>query len=62
MGVKGAQAVCLVWGEFVELNSIKPWILADWSAEEGYGTPCVAVKCVDIWKNTGGEGGNLVCN
>ena len=27
------------------------------SAEEGSGTPCVAVECVDIWKNTSGEGG-----
>ena len=32
------------------------------SAEEGSGTPCVAVECVDIWKNTSGEGGYLVCN
>ena len=36
------------------------WKLSGWSAEEGDGTPCVAVKCVDIWKNTGGEGGRLV--
>ena len=27
------------------------------SAEEGSGIPCVAVKCVDIWRNTSGEGG-----
>ncbi|GHN17454.1 hypothetical protein ME782_19150 [Lactobacillus delbrueckii] len=32
------------------------------SAEEESGTPCVAVECVDIWKNTSGEGGSLVCN
>ncbi len=31
-------------------------------AEEDRGTPCVAVECVDIWKNTSGEGGCLVCN
>jgi hypothetical protein len=31
------------------------------STEEDSGTPCVAVKCVDIWKNTSGEGGCLVC-
>ena len=35
--------------------------LKDLSAEEESGTPCVAVKCVDIWKNTSGEGGSLVC-
>ncbi len=34
----------------------------DLSAEEYSGTPCVAVECVDIWKNTSGEGGCLVCN
>ncbi len=26
---------------------------------EGCGIPGVAVKCVDIWRNTGGEGGIL---
>ena len=30
-------------------------------AEEENGIPSVAVKCVDIGKNTGGEGGSLVC-
>ncbi len=34
----------------------------DLSAEEDSGTQCVAVECVDIWKNTSGEGGCLVCN
>ena len=29
------------------------------SAEEESGIPGVAVKCVDISKNTGGEGGSL---
>ena len=38
------------------LNPIKPWILDGWSTGEGSGIPCVAVKCVDIWRNTGGEG------
>ena len=32
------------------------------SAEEGDGIPGVAVKCVDIRKNTGSEGGHLVRN
>ena len=31
------------------------WKLGDLSAEEESGIPCVAVKCVDIWRNTGGE-------
>ncbi len=34
----------------------------DMRAEEVSGTPCVAVECVDIWKNTSGEGGCLVYN
>jgi hypothetical protein len=29
------------------------------SAREGGGIPGVAVKCVDIGRNTGGEGGHL---
>ena len=33
-----------------------------WSAGEVSGIPSVAVKCVDIRKNTGGEGGSLDCN
>ena len=38
------------------------WKLDDLSAVEESGTPCVAVKCVDIWKTTSGEGGFLDCN
>ncbi len=37
-------------------------ILSILSTEEEDGIPGVAVKCVDIRKNTGGEGGLLVCN
>ena len=33
--------------------------LLTWSAGEVSGIPGVAVKCVDIRKNTGGEGGLL---
>ena len=33
--------------------------LAVLSTEEESGIPGVAVKCVDIRKNTGGEGGHL---
>ena len=36
--------------------------LADWSAAEASGIPGVAVKCVDIGKNTGGEGDLLGSN
>ncbi len=35
-------------------------IRMDWSSEEGRGIPSVEVKFVDIGKNTGGEGGDLV--
>ena len=34
-------------------------ILDGSSAGEERGIPGVAVKCVDIWRNTGGEGGIL---
>ena len=37
-----------------------PLILFILSAEERSGIPGVVVKYVDIWKNTGGEGGFLV--
>ena len=33
--------------------------LAGLNPGEGCGIPGVAVKCVDIWRNTGGEGGIL---
>ena len=37
-------------------------ILPDLSAEEESGIPSVAVKCVDIRRNTSGEGDFLGCN
>ena len=37
-------------------------IRLDLSSEEGRGIPSVEVKFVDIGKNTGGEGGDLVRN
>ena len=37
-------------------------ILSGLSAGEESGIPSVAVKCVDIRRNTGGEGGFLDCN
>ncbi len=36
--------------------------LGGWSAGWESGILGVAVKCVDIKKNTGGEGGSLECN
>ena len=38
------------------------WILYDWSTEEVNGITSVAVECVDIRKNTRGEGDILDCN
>ena len=34
-------------------------ILVGWSAAGVIGTPGVAVKCVDIWRNAGGESESL---
>ena len=45
---------CSTWGVHL--------ILEDLSAGEESGIPSVAVKCVDIRRNTGGEGGFLDCN
>jgi hypothetical protein len=39
-----------------------PPILLVLSSEEGDGIHGVAVKCVEIMKNTGSEGGHLVRN
>ena len=36
-----------------------PWILDVLSTEEDGGIRSVAVKCIDITKNTGGESGHL---
>ena len=38
-----------------------PLKLDDLRAGEGSGIPSVAVKCVDIGRNTSGEGGSLAC-
>ena len=35
------------------------WKLVNLSTVGASGTPSGAVECVDIWKNTGGEGGML---
>src|SRR5699024_12337846 len=36
--------------------------LGDLSTAEESGFPRVAVKCVEVWRNTSGEGDSLVCN
>ena len=46
----------------VRLNCIMQLKLQDWSDGEASGIPSVAVKCVDIGKNIGGEGGLLAIN
>ena len=35
---------------------MRGWKLGSWSIGEESGIPSVAVKCVEIRKNTGGEG------
>jgi hypothetical protein len=37
----------------------RPWRLVGWSTVEASGIPGVAVECVEIRKNTSGEGGSL---
>ncbi len=45
-------------GSTVELHPILRCLSAGWES----GILGVAVKCVEIEKNTGGEGGSLECN
>ncbi len=49
-----------VRGENYRLNWCLPLKLFILNAEEVRGIPSVAVKCVDIGKNTGGEDAALV--
>ena len=62
MGVKREQAAIEVRGESPKPNFGMPRKPDRLSAEEDRGIPCVAVKCVDIWRNTSGEGDGLVRN
>ncbi len=48
-----------VFGKNARLNLVGQKILMSESTTEESGTTCVAVKCVNICKNTGGEGGLL---
>ena len=45
--------------KYVGLTHELLWKLSVWSVGEVSGIPGVVVKCVDIRKNTGGEGGLL---
>ncbi len=38
------------------------WKLPGLRTGEASGTPGVAVKCVDIWRNAGGESDSLDCS
>ncbi len=62
LGVKGAKAAGQAGGKRAGLNRGLPPELGGLSAGEESGMPSVAVKCVDIRRNTGGEGGFLDCN
>ena len=58
----GAQAGGQVYLKSAGLNPVRGWKLVFLSAGEESGIPSVAVKCVDIRRNTSGEGGFLDCN
>ena len=49
------KAAVKVWSSTPD----RPRLLEGLSMGEGCRIPGVAVKCVDIWRNTGGEGGIL---
>ena len=58
-GRKGRVGGWISQCENLELNSRPAIETAGWSVGEESGIPGVAVKCVDIGRNTGGEGGSL---
>ena len=62
MGVKREQAALRVCGERSKLNFGKPWKLSYLSMVEASGISSVAVECVDIRRNTSGEGDDLAHN
>ncbi len=62
MGVKGAEADMYVRGKSPGINPGEPLKLCGWRRREGGGMSGVAVKCVDIERNTRGEGGFLDIN
>ena len=62
-GRKGCVGGCLSWKCNTQgLTRVLLPRLDDLSAGEESGIPSVAVECVDIRRNTRGEGGFLDCN
>ena len=61
MGVKGAQAGYQVTIKSAVVMTVRVVKLIILRAGEASGIPGVAVKCVDIGRNTSGEGGLLDC-
>ncbi len=61
-GRKGCVGGFLSQSERLRLNRSKLLKLGNLSAGEESGIPSVAVKCVDIRRNTSSEGGFLDCN
>ena len=62
LGVKGAKAAIQVNCQIMGLNPILQLKLDCSRRREADRIPGVAVKCVDIRKNTSGEGGLLAAN
>ncbi len=62
IGRKGSAGGKVVYLKSAGLNPVRGWKLSFLSAGEESGIPSVAVKCVDIRRNTSGEGGFLDCN
>ncbi len=56
LGLKGARAVCQASGKSAGLNPAEPFELANLSIFEVSGIRGVAVKCIDITKNSDCEG------
>ncbi len=56
MGSKGAKAVCKASGKIAGLNPAEPFELENLSIFEVSGIRGVAVKCIDITKNSDCEG------
>ncbi len=59
LGLRSAQEDCQVSGKIRGLNLGPPLKLTVLSGREVCGMRGVAVKCIDIRRNTGGEGGLL---
>ncbi len=62
MGLKGAQAEDQAGREMAALNAVRRLELVPLIAGEEGGTRGVAVKCIDITKNSDCEGSLLDCN